>query len=499
MSTMMTTPGFAPRSAWTAPRMTAEGREFLRVSTDELATYDPATGELVATIETSSLNDVDAAVERAHDAFVRTSWRNDGALRARVLFRWAERMRSNVAELAELLTREQGKTLAQARGEVQSSINMIEFNAGQARSIFGRAIALNDGVHGVVLREPVGVVAAITPWNYPLNLTIRAVAPALAAGNAVIVKPASATPAIVVHALSLLAADDDLPNGILSAVVGSGATVGDRLVGHDGVQMVAFTGETETGITVMKRAADGLKKVSLELGGKSPNIVFADANLDKALAGAENAIFSAAGQICTAGSRLLVEESIHDDFVARLVERVSSMRVGDGLDPQTQMGPLISAAQKRAVWKYVEIGKADATLVAGGQKLDDEPYDRGHFVAPTIFTGVAPGSRLLAEEIFGPVLAVQSFASEDEAVELANGTSFGLACGLWTSNLDRAWRMGRAIEAGTIWVNTYHHFYAETEVGGFKRSGVGRQQGIEGLTEFTETKHLNFDSNLNLW
>jgi betaine-aldehyde dehydrogenase len=496
----MTTLAFAPRRAWTPPSITTHGREFLRVSTDPLATHDPATGELVATIETSTLSDVDAAVDRANDSFARSSWRNDGALRSRVLFRWAERMRNNVDELAELLTREQGKTLAQARGEVQSSINMIEFNAGQARAIYGRAIALSDGVHGVVLREPMGVVAAITPWNYPLNLTIRAVAPALAAGNAVIVKPASLTPAIVVHALSLLAVDHDLPSGILSAVVGSGATVGDRLVGHDGVQMIAFTGESKTGIDVMKRAADGLKKVSLELGGKSPNIVFADANVEKALAGAENAIFSAAGQICTAGSRLLVEESMHDEFVTRLAERASALRVGDGLDPQTQMGPLISAAQKRAVCEYIEIGKADGgTLVAGGEDLNDAPYDKGHFVAPTVVTGLPSGSRLLSEEVFGPVLAVQSFASEDEAVALANGTDFGLACGLWTSNLDRAWRMGRAIEAGTIWINTYHHFYAEMEVGGFKRSGVGRQQGMEGLLEFTETKHLNFDSNISLW
>ncbi len=490
---------FAPRSAWTPLRITRDGREFLRVSTDELSTYDPATGELVATIDTSSLADVDMAVSRAREAVTRSPWRNDGALRARVLFRWAERMRTNAEDLAELLTREQGKTLAQARSEVQSSISMIEFNAGQARAIYGRAIALKDGVHGVVLREPMGVVAAITPWNYPLNLTIRAVAPGLAAGNAVIVKPASATPAIVIRALEFLAADGDLPSGILSVVVGSGATVGDHLVGHAGVDMIAFTGDSATGINVMKRAAGGLKKVSLELGGKSPNIVFADANLDKALAGAENAIFSAAGQICTAGSRLLVEDSIHDEFVNRLAARATAMRVGDGLDPQTQMGPLISAAHKRTVWGYIEIAKADGILIAGGEDLVKAPYDRGHFVAPTIVTGLPSSSCLLTEEVFGPVLAVQSFSSEEEAVTLANGTEFGLACGLWTSNLDRAWRMGRAIEAGTIWINTYHHFYGETEVGGFKRSGVGRQQGIEGLLEFTETKHLNFDSNTNLW
>lgn len=496
---MIRTATFAARKEWTPLRITHSGREFLRVSTEELSSYDPATGELVASVETSTLADVDTAVSRARESSVHSGWRNDGALRARVLFRWAERMRTNLEFLAELLTREQGKTLGQARGEVLSSISMIEFNAGQARAIYGRAIALKEGVHGVVLREPVGVVAAITPWNYPLNLTIRAVAPALATGNAVIVKPASATPIIVVHALELLALDNELPQGILSIVVGSGATVGERLVVHEGVDMIAFTGDSTTGINIMKQAADSLKRVSLELGGKSPNIIFADANLDKALDGAENAIFSAAGQICTAGSRLLIEGSIHDEFLARLALRAAAFRVGDGLDPQTQMGPLISASHKRTVLSYIEIGKADGVVISGGEDLAQAPYDRGHFVAPTIVSNLPSNSRLLTEEVFGPVLAVQSFSSEEEAVALANGTEFGLACGLWTSNLDRTWRMSRAIEAGTIWINTYHHFYGEVEVGGFKRSGVGRQQGIEGLLEFTETKHLNFDSNAALW
>ncbi|MCD4852030.1 aldehyde dehydrogenase family protein [Arthrobacter sp. AK01] len=442
---------------------------------------------------------MDEAVERAEHAFRKSVWRNDGALRARVLFRWAERMRQNLEALAELLTREQGKTISQARGEVLSSISMIEFNAGCARSLFGRSSALKDGVHGVVLREPIGVIAAITPWNYPLNLTIRAVAPALAAGNAVLVKPASLTPAVVVQALSLLAKDHDLPDGILAAVVGPGATVGDRLVTHEGIGMVAFTGDSVTGINVMKRAADGLKKVSLELGGKSPNIVFADANMEKALAGAENAVFSSAGQICTAGSRLLLEESIHDEFVERLVGRVKQMRVGDGLDPATDMGPLVSADHKKTVWEYVEIGHKDGTVVAGGVPLDEQPYDKGNFVAPTIVTDLPSTSRLIKEEVFGPVLAVQKFSTEEEAINVANSTEFGLACGLWTNNLDRAWRVGRGVEAGTVWINTYHHFYGEMEVGGFKKSGIGRQQGVDGLLEFTESKHLNFDSSPTLW
>lgn len=486
------------RTPWNVASFSSKSHPLLLASEGPMESYDPANGELVATVAVSSIEDVDRGICRASQAVRHSAWRNDGALRARVLFRWAERMRENTEGLAELLTREQGKTLGQARGEVASSINMIEFNAGLARAIYGRSLALKEGVHGVVLREPVGVVAAITPWNYPLNLTIRAVAPALAAGNAVLVKPASLTPAIVVAAMSLLA-DDELPADIATTVVGPGGTVGDLLVTHPDVDMVAFTGDSTTGINVMKSAADTLKRVSLELGGKSPNIVFADADLEKALAGAENAIFSAAGQICTAGSRLLLERSIRDEFLERLVKRAESMRVGDGLDPATEMGPLVSASQKQTVLDYIAIGRSEGTVLAGGMAPEGAVYERGNFVRPTIVSDLPAGSRLVAEEVFGPVLAVQTFEDEDEAVAIANSSEFGLACGLWTNDLNRSWRLGRAIESGTIWINTYHHFYAEMEVGGFKRSGIGRQQGVDGLLEFTETKHLNFDSNPSLF
>lgn len=490
---------FGTRSAWTPLHLDAESAPVLVASGAAMESFDPATGELVATVAVSTAEDVDRVVGRAHDTLRTVSWRNNAALRARVLNRWAVRLRENIDYFAELITREQGKTVGEAKGEILGSIGQVEYNAGLARALYGRAMALSDNAHGVVLREPVGVVAAITPWNYPFNLTIRAVAPALAAGNAVIVKPASLTPAIVTKALDLLHEDPDMPDGILSVVVGPGGIVGDRLVRSDGVDMIAFTGDSHTGIDVMKTAADSLKKVSLELGGKSPNIVFADANLDKALAGAVNAAFTAAGQICTAGSRLVVERSIHDEFVDRLAARVRGMRVGEGLDPATEMGPLVSAGQKKTVMDYIAIGRAEGTVVAGGDSLDGAPYSGGHFIAPTIVTGLPDTSRVITEEIFGPVLAVQTFDDEDQAIAIANGTQFGLACGLWTTNLDRAWRVGRAVESGTIWINTYHHFYGEAEVGGFKRSGIGRQQGIEGILEFTETKHLNFDSNPNLW
>ncbi|MFS8522651.1 MAG: aldehyde dehydrogenase family protein, partial [Micromonosporaceae bacterium] len=355
------------------------------------------------------------------------------------------------------------------------------------------------GVHGVTLREPVGVVAVITPWNWPLTLLTRSLAPALAAGNAVVVKPASLTPAVTIAALAPLAADPELPEGVLSCVVGSGDVVGTALVTHPGVDMIAFTGETTTGVNVMKLAADGLKKVALELGGKSPNLVFADAPMDKALAGAVAAAFTSSGQICTAGSRLLVERSIADEFLERLAERVRALRVGDGLDPATDIAPVVSRSQQRAILDYIDLGRTEGEIIAGGTPLTDERYAAGCYVPPTVVTGLPPQSRLIQEEIFGPVLAVQVFDDEDEAIALANCTDYGLSAGLWTSNLQRAWRVSRELQAGTVWINTYNRFYSELEVGGVKRSGVGRQQGQVGLEEFTEVKSLNFDNNPTLW
>lgn len=494
-----TTATTAGRKAWTVLRVPAGDHAFVHAHGEPFESTDPAVGTVVAVLASSAPEDVDNAVAAAVHAARTTDWSANGELRARVLYGFAQALRANESRLAELLTREQGKTIHEAAIEIRSSAKMTEYYAGLARLVYGRSTVLGAEVTGVVLREPVGVVAVITPWNWPLVLLVRSLVPALAAGNATIVKPASLTPAITVEALALLAAQPDLPNGILTCVLGSGAVVGEALVGHDGVDMVAFTGETETGIRVMKRAAEGLRKVALELGGKAPNLVFADAKLDKALAGAENAIFTTCGQICTAGSRLLVEDAIYDEFLERLAANTSGLRVGDGLDPSSQLGPVASRPQRDKVLDYVAHGKTEGTLVAGGAVLDGDGYAAGNFVSPAIFADLPADSRLIRDEIFGPVLTVQPFGDEGEAVALANDTEYGLAAGLWTQNLDRAWRVGRAIRAGTIWINTYHHFYDEAEVGGFKRSGIGRQQGLEGLYEFTETKHLNFDGSDTLW
>src|SRR5216683_765931 len=487
------------RGSWEPLKLPASGQSFVQAGSDTFESRDPVTGEVVATLRSSTPLDLDSAIERAQRAFRTSRWASDGALRAQVLHGYARALTENSERLAELLTREQGKTIHEARIELGGSARMVDYYAGLARAVYGRSAVLGPEVTGVVLREPVGVVAVITPWNWPLTLLVRSLAPALAAGNAAVVKPASLTSAVTVEALALLAAQPDLPDGILGCVLGSGAVVGDALVGHDGVEMIAFTGETRTGIHVMKRAAEGLRKVALELGGKAPNVVFADSNLEKALAGAENAIFTTCGQICTAGSRLLVEDGIFDEFVERLAANVDGLNIGDGLDPSTQLGPVASADQRDKIAEYVERGKREGTLVGGGAPLEGNGYDEGFFVSPAIFTDLPADSTLIREEIFGPVLTVQRFADEDEAIALANQTEYGLAAGLWTQNLDRAWRVGRAIRAGTVWINTYHHFYDEAEVGGYKHSGIGRQQGIEGLHEFTETKHLNFDGKPTLW
>lgn len=487
------------RGLWRPLRIPAPGQRFVLANGEHFEDLDPTTGEVVAVVRASTIDDVNAAAAGAEAAFRSARWRNDGARRAGVLHRFAEALRVEIDRLAELLTREQGKTIGEARSEIRGSAEMVDFYAGLARVVYGRALALSDTAHAVMLREPVGVVGIITPWNWPITLLVRSLAPALAAGNACIVKPASLTPAIAVEALALLARDEDLPEGILTCVLGAGDLVGDALAGNPRVTMIAFTGESGTGVAVVKRAADDLRKVSLELGGKSANLVFADANLDKALDGALNAIFTTSGQICTAGSRLLVEAPVYEQFVARLVERAAALRMGDPLDPATGLAPLVSRSQQRKVNAYVDLGRSEGTLLCGSVLPDDPVLERGCFVAPTVVADLPPDSRLVREEIFGPVLTVQRFADEDEGVALAEDSDFGLAAGVWTTNLDRAWRVGRALGAGTIWINTYHHFYAEAEVGGFKRSGLGRQQGLEGLYEFTEIKHLNFDSSPTLW
>lgn len=368
-----------------------------------------------------------------------------------------------------------------------------------ARIVSGRAANLGPAVTSMELREPVGAVAVVTPWNWPIQLILRSLAPALAAGNTCVVKPASLTAAVAVESLRLLSDIEFVPDGVVSCVVGPGDVVGDALVSHRGIDMIAFTGESKTGVSVMQRAAVGLRKVTLELGGKSPNVVFGDADLEKAVQGARDAVLTTSGQICTAGSRLLVEHTVYDSVLDRLVKMFEATVVGDPLDPATEMGPLVSRAQRDVVLGYLDIARGDGRVATGGQPLEVRGCAAGSFLSPAIVVDLPRSSPVMKEEIFGPVLVVERFVDEADAIALANDTDFGLAAAVWTSNLNRAMRVARAIRAGTVWVNTYNHFYPEMEVGGRGISGLGHEHGIEGMYEFTELKHVNLDGNANLW
>ena len=489
------------RPDWVPVKFPEARYPFLSASTrDLIESRDPATNELVALARSSSESDVEEAVGRAHTVADRPAeWARQPARRAGVLLRFAASLRAAEDRLATLLTREEGKTIREARIEVTKAAALFEYYAGLCRGIEGRVFSVSDSADAVVMRQPLGVVAVIVPWNSPLILLARALAPALAAGNACVVKPASLTPAITVEALSLLATDPDLPRGTLSCVCGTGPTVGEALVGHHGVDMVSFTGASTSGTAVMKRAADGLKKVCLELGGKSPNIVFADAPFDKAVSGVRQGILGDSGQSCTAGSRLLLQDTIYDRFLDSLTSAFHEVRVGDGLDPTTNMGPLVSQHQKDVVCSYVALARQEGTVRFGGEDYRPDGYDDGFFVTPAIVTDVSVKARVVREEIFGPVLTVQRFDTEDDAVQLANDCDFGLAAAVWTRDVEQCLRVARQLNAGTVWINTYHHYYPEVEGGGFKASGIGRQQGISGLLEYTHTKHVNFDTAPTLW
>lgn len=469
--------------------------EWVSAGTEGRIINDPATGDPVSRVPEMNAGHVEAAVSLARQALGNSDWSVNGQVRANVLLEWADQVSRNIEPLAERLTYENGKLLGESRFEIGNQVNVIRYNAGLARTVCGRSHALGLHVMGVVAREPIGVVAVISPWNWPIALMVRDMAPALAAGNAVLCKPASQTAGVALEFLKLLASCTELPKGILSMLTGPGSVVGQAMVESPGIDMIAFTGDGSTGRRIVRDSASSLKKIALELGGKSPYVVCADANLDKAIPELVSAVFTTtSGQICTAPSRLVVEESISQEVLRRLKESMSGIKVGNGFDPKSQMGPLSTREQFEKVTQYIQQGRKEAQLVAGGEAIDNPELSKGFFIRPAIFSDVEPQSAMAQEEIFGPVLVLQTFSDDDDAISLANNTKFGLAAAVFTENIHRAWNLSRAIKAGTIWVNTYNRFYAETEVGGYKTSGIGRMAGIEGLMEFTQTKHINFDS-----
>lgn len=457
---------------------------------DRFATVNPATEETIAEIEEAGPAEVDAAVRSAREAFESPKWRRmDPHRRSALLWRLADLVEQNAEFIAATETRDNGKPLFESsKVDIPFVVANLRYFAGWADKLTGDVIPVSGGFLNYTLREPVGVVAAIIPWNFPLNIASWKLAPALACGNAVILKPAEQTP-LTALLLGELALEAGFPPGILNVIPGRGPITGQALVEHPDVDKICFTGSTATGRTVMRTAAEGPKKVSLELGGKSPNVVFADADLDAAVRGALTGIFYGKGEVCAAGSRLLVEHSIRHEFVEKLAAKASSMSVGDPTDPSTRIGALISAEQRDKVLGYIEAGREDgATLIAGGNPVTVD--GKGYFVEATIFDDVDSEMRIAQEEIFGPVLATLSFEDIDDAIDIANRTIYGLAAGVWTRDIGKAHRFARDVQAGTVWVNTYNRYDPGSPFGGFKQSGFGRDLGEIALQEYTQTKSV---------
>ncbi|MGH3756782.1 aldehyde dehydrogenase family protein [Actinophytocola sp.] len=456
--------------------------------------HSPSSGVLVGRYAKAGHADVDLAVAAARRAFDESSWPASAApKRSATLRRAADLLRERADGIGRQISLELGKPIQLARNEVVLTAEVFDYYAALALDQRGESVSRHtSSALGLVLQEPVGVVAMITPWNFPLLLLSWKVAPALAAGCTMIAKPASLTPGSALDLATVLA-DAGVPDGVFNVVTGGGTEVGMALANHPGVDKVAFTGSTEVGRTVMTAAAGTVKKISLELGGKSPNIVFADADLEQAVRGAYWGIFLNSGQACQAGSRLLVQRDVHDEFVGTLAELARTSRIGDPLSESTQIGPLVDEGQLNTVLDYIGQGVTHgARLVAGGQRLTGD-LSTGYFVEPTIFDDVAPDLSISREEIFGPVLAVTPFDTLDEAVRLANDSPFGLAAAVWSSNVDTALNTSKRLRAGTVWVNAYHDAGLPfcMPMGGYKTSGIGRELGREGLAEYFETKAIH--------
>jgi acyl-CoA reductase-like NAD-dependent aldehyde dehydrogenase len=455
-------------------------------SANTLEVVNPATEEVLATVQAAGIADVDAAVASARACFASDAWQGLSARkRGAILTRAADLLEARTQEFAEVETRQNGKPLFESKIDVAQTVEVFRYFGGLADKVGGEVRPVDAGDFVFTERVPVGVVGAIVPWNFPLNLASWKVAPAIAAGCTVVLKPAPETP-LTALMLGALLAEAGLPAGALNVVPGHGPIAGAALVKHPGVDKISFTGSTATGQTIMREAAGTLKRVTLELGGKSPNIIFADADLKAAIRGAQTGIFYGKGEVCAAGSRLLVERSVHDQVVEELAARAAKLPYGDPFDKNTRLGAIVSKRQYERVLEYIEAGKRDAKLVAGGRP--GAVHGRGWFIEATVFDEAKPGMSIVDEEIFGPVLSVLTFDEVDEAIHLANGTIYGLAAGLWTSDIRKAFRVARAIRAGTVWVNTYNLYDSAAPFGGFKQSGFGRDLGREALDGYTDSK-----------
>jgi aldehyde dehydrogenase (NAD+) len=469
------------------------GGEFVdAISGATFTTINPATEQTITEVASAAAADVDAAVRAARAQMEPGSeWQKMKPRdRGKILFRIAEMLTARAAEIGRIETLDNGKPIFESQFvDTPAAAECLYYYSGWSGKVTGETIPVAENAFTYTLREPLGVVGAITPWNFPLMLAVWKIAPALACGNTVVLKPAENT-SLSILKFAEYARECGLPPGVLNIVSGPGAVTGTAMVDHPGIDAIAFTGSTAVGKELMARAARTLKKVSLELGGKSPNIVFADADLDAAARGALNAIFYGKGEVCAAGSRLLVEESVHDELMAKVVERAGKMTAGDPLHPKTRLGAIVSQRQMERVMGYIDAGKNEgATLLTGGERADIGT-GKGYFVKPTIFDDVDPKMTIAQEEIFGPVLATMRFSDAESAIEKANATVYGLAAAVWTRDISKAHRVARAIKAGTVWINSYNLYDPALPFGGFKESGFGRDQGRDALDKYTQTKSV---------
>jgi len=455
---------------------------------------NPANEELLTPVGKGDERDVDAAVRAARKAFDEGPWpRMSPHERGRIVWKLGELIQANLDEMARLESLCTGKTMFDSgKVEIPFAAEVFRYYAGWATKIHGETLQLRDTAFTFTLRQPVGVVGAIVPWNFPFLLSSWKLAPALAAGNTVVIKPASQTPYTALR-FAEMCQEAGVPEGVLNVVTGPGGKVGMALVRDPRVDKIAFTGSTEVGREIMREAAGTLKRLSLELGGKSPNIVFADADMEAAARGAMTGIFYNKGEVCAAGSRLFLEEKIHDEFMAKLTDKVKTLKVGDPLDKTTRMGPVVSKAQMETVLSYIEAGKQEGAQVVAGGARANVGNGKGYYVEPTIFDRVTNTMKIAREEIFGPVLSVIPFRSVEEGIAQGNATSYGLAAAVWTRDVSKALKAARAIRAGTVWVNAYNLFDAALPFGGFKESGFGREMGSVGLDNYTEVKTVWVD------
>jgi acyl-CoA reductase-like NAD-dependent aldehyde dehydrogenase len=456
---------------------------------------NPASGEVIGSVPRATKDDVDQAVEVARSAFGVPAWREmEQTKRGKILLQLGALIRQNFEELAKLETLNQGKPIRESKADVAWTIRAFEYWGGLADKIEGETIPVTSNRLTYTIREPLGVTAHIVPWNYPLSLASRSIAPALAAGNTVVAKPAELTPLTLLK-IAEYGQKTGLPDGVLNIITGSGSVAGRALVSHREIDGITFTGSTETGQQIMEAAAKNITPVLLELGGKNPNIVLPDADFDKAVQMAKYAIFTNAGQMCWAGSRLFLHEDIYDRFLGELKRQTESLRIGPGLDEKTELGPMVSKDQQERILSYIKSGQEDgARLVTGGSVPEDSALKNGFFVKPTIFAEVTSDMKIGCDEIFGPVLAVFKFRAIDEMIQMANDTDFGLYAGVWTNNLKLAQQVVNRLQAGVVAVNDYLVAYPQTPFGGYKDSGIGYENGIQAISHYTRIKSVTINT-----